>query len=152
MPIELRAPGGSYLIIDADAYQFPDLAPELRQHDGLMISLSASDGERTWNARSPSLLTSELAALAWFRAIARREGAAEWWWSVEDELTFREISGSSDDALTLVVELWGSFNREPGNFELDRSDLRFELSRSEFSRLATEVDEILSRFPVRDWI
>ncbi len=150
-----RADGQQRLELAVLGYESPDVEGEQYDSNWLLVRVDARDGETTWSAEDPALLTWELERLAsWLGRLARGRFEHPWCGFVEPNLEFRgdPLPDGSGARLRVYFELE---LRPPGRRSgvVGRRDvyLEFALSAEQLRVAARQVYNLVARFPVRPW-
>jgi hypothetical protein len=154
----LIGPPGRLLELAPVGYRFPEYALAARVVENpprdwdanwLMVRLYVEDGDRRWSSTDPAFTTWELRALVgWLRQVADASPeASDSFHAIEPNLQF-EVGGSAD-----VARLRALFSQEyapPGESRYRHSTIEFTPGADGLRRFATDLEESLRPFPMRD--
>jgi hypothetical protein len=155
MPLILESSDGQQrfelTIVD---YESPDVEGEQYDSNWLLVRVEARDGETTWDAEDPALLTWEVERLAhWLLRMARGRVEHPWCGFVEPNLEFR--ADLQDDGRVRVRVYFELELRPPGRRSsvVGRRDvyLDFPLTPDQLRAAARALADDLRRYPVRPW-
>ena len=155
MPLVLETPDGRQrLSLAIVGYESPDVEDDRYDANWLVVRVEARDGETTWSAEDPALLTWEVERLArWLARLAQGRFEHPWCGFVEPNLELRADplpGGGARLRVYFELEL-----RPPGRRSgvVGRRDvaLDFALTPDQLRTAARQLREELSRYPQRPW-
>ncbi len=155
MPLILESPDGQQRFeLEILGYESPDVEGEQYDSNWLLVRVAARDGETTWAAEDPALLTWEVERLArWLGRLARGRVDHPWCGFVEPNLEFR--ADPRDDGRVRLRVYFELELRPPGRRSsvVGRRDvyLDFPLTPDQLRAAAHTLTDDLRRYPVRPW-
>ena len=155
MPLVLETPDGRQrLSLAIVGYESPDVEDDRYDANWLVVRVEARDGETTWSAEDPALLTWEVEALArWLEQVARGRFEQPWCGFVEPNLELRADplpGGRARLRVYFELELRPPDRRSS---VVGRRDifLEFALTPDQLRAAACQLRAELACYPLRPW-
>jgi hypothetical protein len=155
MALVFESPDGQQRFeLEIVGYESPNVEDEQYDANWLVVRVAARDGETTWSAEDPALLTWEVERLAsWLARLGRGRFQHPWCGFMEPNLEFRadpHPDGGARLRVYFELELRPPQRRSS---VVGRRDvfLEFALTPDQLRAAARELHAQLQRFPVRPW-
>ncbi len=128
-------------------YQFPDAVSEPYDSNWLLVQLSVSDHQGTWNVAEPCLLTYEVARLAdWFDKINSRSFEKTECGFLEPLIAFQVVENEQKDLLRIrfMLEALPAWARDQDEYFIE-----FVLAEVDLQTASDDLRKQLERYPQR---